>query len=833
MKFSLNLAQYYSNVDLKSIAHEKIVAKAGAQLGGIEEVIDWAPRYSGAVVVKIVTVSDHPDADRLHICMIDDGGVIKDANRNDTGLIQVVCGAPNVRDGLFVVWLPPGATVPASYNDTEPFVLGARELRGVISNGMLASAKELGISDDHDGILEIDARDAGRSPKPGEPFVSYFGMDDLVLDFENKMFTHRPDCFGVLGIARELAGINGLRFKSPDWWLSEPEFENKNDVKLSIKNEAGTLVPHLMAVAMSNITVSKSPVWLQAALARMGMKTINNVVDITNYIMALTSQPLHAYDADKLGSTLIARMAQKGETLALLNGKTVTLTEADIVIANTEKPVGLAAIMGGSETEVDLNTKNIVIECANFDMYTVRRSSMHHGIFSDASTRFTKGQSALQNSRVVWYAMKNLMELAGAKQTSSVYDVHSILNEPADVTVTAEFINERLGSRLSLADITKLLENVEFTIKTVPADKNHLHIKPPFWRTDIEMPEDIVEEVGRLYGFENLPVALPARSAKAAPYDEHLTLKHDIRTILAEAGANEVLTYSFVHGNLLKKVGQPEDQAYALRNALSPDLQFYRMSITPSLLDKVHMNLRAGYDEFALFELNKSHVKQHGMTEENVPKELNMVTMVYAANDKSAPEGAVFYQARHYLDFLAHKLGIVLAYGPIQEDMPYPVTKPFDWKRSALVYDAETGTLFGQIGEYRDEVRKNLKLPTHSAGFELSLEAFAQCRKPLGYKVTSRFPSQSQDITLQVGSETAYKTITDALVEAVNQESSNHGFACTISSQNIYAPSAGILRYTYRVTLSHPARTLVTTEVNTLLDNVARILKEKVSAERI
>ncbi len=833
MKASINLAQEFSTVDLKSIPHDKLVQKAGAQLGGIEEVIDWAPKYGGVVVVKIVSCEDHLDSDHLHICKIDDGGVAKDVDRDENGLVQVVCGASNVRADMFVAWLPPGSTVPASFGASDPFVLGSRELRGQMSNGMLASAKELGISDDHEGILEITPEETGRTPKPGEPFVTYFGLDDFVLDFENKMFTHRPDCFGVLGVSRELAGINGMAFKSPDWYLNDPQFDAKSDVSLAVNNEAGTVVSRLMAVAMNNVIVGTSPMWLQTTLTRLGMKPINNIVDITNYVMYLTGQPLHAYDADKLGTTLVSRMAHAGEKLKMLNGKEIELTESDIVIANNTKVVGLAGIMGGIETEVDENTKNIVIECATFDMYTIRRSSMHHGVFSDASARYTKGQSPLQNARVLWYAMKNMTELAGAEQASEVYDVHQELNHPYDVAVTPEFINERLGSSLTLKDIATLLTNVEFTIGRLEDSDNKLVIRPPFWRTDIEMPEDVVEEIGRLHGFDSLPEVLPARSAKAAAKDEHLYLKREIREILASAGANEVVTYSFVHGKLLQKVGQPADQAYEIRNALSPDLQYYRMSLTPSLLDKINMNLRAGYNEFALFELNKTHVRAHGQTDENVPGEINMVSLVYAASDKTASEGAAFYHARTYLDFLAHKLGITLNYTALTEDPSYPVTKPFDWQRSAFVTDAVTGNFFGQIGEYREEVRRNLKLPVHSAGFELSLEAFASTRKPFGYTASSRFPSQSQDITLQTPSGMSYTALTAAIQSTLQSESTMHGYAVTISPQNIYMPSDDTLRYTYRIDVSHADRTLVTTEVNSLLDSVAATLKSELSIERI
>lgn len=232
MKVSLNLAQVYSTADLTSIPRPSLLARIGEQLGAVEEVKDWGSQFDGAVVVRVVSCEKHPDADKLSVCMVDDG------SEQHT---QVVCGAPNVRADMYAVWLKPGVTVPST-RDKEPFVLEAREIRGKLSNGMLASAAELGISEDHNGILEVIASEIGRDPVPGEPLVGLFGLDDFVIDCENKMFTHRPDCFGNLGVARELAGISGLKFSSPEWYLKIPEFKEVHDLELTVSNSVEELV---------------------------------------------------------------------------------------------------------------------------------------------------------------------------------------------------------------------------------------------------------------------------------------------------------------------------------------------------------------------------------------------------------------------------------------------------------------------------------------------------------------------------------------------------------------------------------------------------------------
>ena len=582
MRVSLNEIKQYINGELPPV--DELVKRINEQLGGVEDVIDFGDIYKDAVIVRVVSCGKHPNADKLHVCLVDDAGVVEDVARNEDGYVKVVCGAPNVHADMFAVWLPPKAVVPSTYHDDEPFILGARELRGEMSNGMLASPKELGLGDSHEGILELDPdewKPTSVDIKAGTSFAQAYGLDDKIIDIENKMFTHRPDLFGQLGVAREIAGITGKKFVSPDWYKDSPKFSNGSGLDLTVSNDASDVVPRFMAVAVKDLTVKPSPTWLQAELVRLGGKPINNIVDVTNYVMLLTAQPTHAYDYDKLrGHKLGTRMATKGETAELLNGKTYELSESDIVIVDGEGIVGLGGIMGGGNSEVSNETKNVVLEVANFDMYAIRKSSMRHGLFTDAVTRFNKGQSALQNPYVLDLLLKSVLDVAGGTQASEIEDKHAGLAEKISVTVHPDFINARLGLNFDSEQIETLLENVEFTVEE---DSGSLRFTAPFWRTDIELPEDVVEEVGRLYGFDKLPRELPHRSIAPAPLDPKLQTKRLIRTSLKRSGANEVLTYSFVHRKLLEKAGQDDSEAFGLSNALSPDLQYYRLSLLPSL----------------------------------------------------------------------------------------------------------------------------------------------------------------------------------------------------------------------------------------------------------
>ncbi|MCA9342645.1 phenylalanine--tRNA ligase subunit beta, partial [Candidatus Saccharibacteria bacterium] len=633
MKISLNWIQEFT--DLK-LGIDELVTKIGAQLGEVDEVINIGERYEGIVTAKVVGCDKHPNADKLSVCKIDDGNKVKNVKRDEDGLVQVVCGAPNVRKGITIAWIPPGAIVPSTF-DGEKFTLEVRELRGVMSNGMIASGKELDINDSHDGILILD-----KPCENGTPILEVYKLDDYIIDVENKMFTHRPDCFGQLGVAREIAGIQGIEFKSPEWYREALDaFKQTSDKKLEVivDNKLPELVPRFTAIAMSDIQIMKSPIMIQSFLRRVGVKPINNIVDITNFVMMLTAQPMHAYDYDKLlaldntkTANIVVRKPKKGEKLLLLDGKTVEPRQDAICIASKGKLIGLGGVMGGAETEVDDNTQNIILECANFDMYSIRRTAMEHGVFTEAVTRFNKGQSPLQNKLIMAYAVAWVKKLANGQAASKLSDETKPKNHNQSIKITKEFINERLGSDLNSKDISTILRNVEFTVESTGEE---LRIKAPFWRTDIEIQEDIVEEVGRLHGYDKLPIELPKRGLDPASSNKLIKTKQTIREVLSAAGANEVLTYSFVHGKLFEQVGQDKKLAYQLNNALSPDLQYYRLSLLPSLLDKIHANIKAGHGEFAIYEVNKTHDKTN-IHPDGLPVEEERVALVFAADSKSA-----------------------------------------------------------------------------------------------------------------------------------------------------------------------------------------------------
>lgn len=819
MKASLNLMKQYSSEGQWGLKVEELVAKVGAQLGAVEEVIDVRGKYDGILIVEIVEAAAHPNADKLNIYQISDG----------KRKVQVLSNDRTLQVGDKVGWLAPGTTVPETWGTAEPFVLGSREMRGEISHGMFSSGKELGLNDEDSCVIKLDT-----DAPAGTLLADAYHMDDVIIDIENKMFTHRPDCFGQLGVAREIAGIQGLPFESPEWYahdVSHIKYQVAEPVDLTVENEIPELVPRYMAVVLDNIQIKPSPLWLQSFLMRVGVRPISNVVDITNYMMILTGQPLHAFDYDKItDGKIVVRHPRKTEEITLLDGRTLAPHAKSMLICDAHKPIAIGGMMGGANSEIDAKTTRVVLECANFDMYNIRRSSMTHGIFTDAVTRFSKGQSTEQCPAVMAEAMRMLIDLAEGQVASKIVDNYKKPHTNAMIRIDSEFVNDRLGSEFSAAQIALNLRNVEFKVEE---HGEELLVTAPFWRTDIEIPEDIVEEVGRLVGFDKMPYELPTRATTAAAIEPMQLLKGAIRKTLASAGANELQTYSFVPAKLLTNVGQLPEVAYSIRNAISPELEHYRLSLTPSLLDKVHSNIKSGYKQFALFELNKIHVKGD-MGCDDLPREYQTIGFVWA--DQAKPVGAPYYRAKRYLDLLLGSLGVEYVIEPVTADAPWEIARqvsaPFERKRSGAVLVGPNRQPAGYIGEYNSKARKALKLPDNSAGFELDLERLLETQQTVNYKTLLKFPSTEQDVCVKLATDVSYTQVAAVVRDAL---SSDARLRVEVTPIDIYQrdDQPESKQITVRIKLQHHDRTMTTQQVNTLLDGVVEQLASSLNAERV
>ncbi len=807
MLISLNWLK--SGLQTDNISDDDLVKLIGARLVEVEGVIDQTHKYDKIYAVEVKS-AEAIEGTHLHLCKIDDDGKAEKVERDENGYVQVMCGAPNVHEGMLAAWIAPGAIVPQTYNTDEPFEIGMRKmLKKYDSYGMMAGADELDFGDDHSGIVELDPRWA----KPGQRLADVFkNINDKILDIENKSLTHRPDTFGILGFRREVAGILGQKHVSQDWYL-EPEqnFKNNPDVKLEIETDEA-LCPRYTAIVFESIAENKTPYLNYDAtlLARAGMRPVNPIVDATNINMLAFGQPLHAFDYDKfvkVGGTktpkIIVRAAKPGEKLELLDGTTIEMNSDDIVITSNDVPVALAGAMGGANTAIDENTKRVILESATFSLYNLRKTQMAHGIFSEAITRFTKGQPAGQTKAV---ALRFAESISRYLKPLALFDTQKAAPNPIEVSLTLSQINDLLGSDFTIEQVKRTLENVEFRVHI---DGEGITVEVPFWRTDIHIAEDIIEEVGRLNGFDNIAPILPLH-ATADP-NELFALKTNIRNYLSARGANEVLTYSFVHSDLMQKVGQNPDNSYKIVNSISPELQRIRQSIVPSLLDKSYANLRAGHDKFALFEMNQVYPKNLGVDNEKVPRgahQLGFVLVDQAGNSS-------YYLAKKYLEGLLMSLGVAYE---ITEFASSDTNAYYEPKRSATIKSGEK--IIGYLGEIKQSIARSFKLPRGLAAFELDLRnllANAVGASKRNYR-TSDYPSVLRDLTITVAADRKYAEIESQLRDALAD------YIYKISPSSIYqAPGQNTKNLSFHIEFAAPDKTLTKNEISAIMKKLESV----------
>ncbi len=815
MKISLNALKKYVDIDIPT---EDLLKFIGSRLVEIEGTESLAEKYEGIKIVKVVECEKIPET-HLSLCQIFDG------EKN----IQVVCGAPNVHEGMLAVWIMPGSIVPETFGN-ENFRLSVRKLRGYESNGMLSAADELGFAGaDHDGIIEIDPKTA----KPGDNFADIFDLDDIILDIENKSLTHRPDCFGLIGFAREIAGILGKQFVEPEFLYHETVFPEgfliekddnlvAKDSKIKIKIEDENICPRYSCAVLEiddkylekGKYFTKDDVFLYKA----GMRPVSPIVDLTNILMLETGQPLHAFDYDKFiaiggkeNPEIIVRLAETGEKLQLIDDKTVDLNENDILITSNNTPVALAGAMGGKNTEVDASTKKIILESATFSLYNLRKTQMAHGIFSEAITRFTKGQPASQTFNVLAEAIKRLD--GNALDFSDNWMAGPKANV---VKITTSDINSLLGTKYSKAEIKKCLENVNFKVED---EEESLKITAPCYRTDIHIKEDIIEEVGRLLGYDNIPQTLPTRNFTEAELNPLLALKSQIRNILSDKmNSHEVLTYSFISQDLLEKVAEDPEDSYKIVNSISPELQCFRQSIVPSLIDKIRENLKAGFSEFSIYEMNQITRKTLGLDNDNVPIMKNHLGFVILGD---------YYSAKTALEKMLDFLKIDRKMLKIETNKNGGYFEPL---HSAVL--TINGKEIAKFGEIRTRVLKQFKLETLVSGFEIDLDEILDLPKVAERTLNiSKFPSVTRDLTLKVKKEQNFSELEQNITSTLNQE----GLIYKIIPVSIYRPENEntTKNVSFHLSFSNPKKTLDAGEISAIIEKITKDLFDNFGAEVI
>jgi phenylalanyl-tRNA synthetase beta chain len=840
-------------VDLEGVTDAELAERIGSRLVEVEGFFDAAPKYAGIFVVEVKKCAKIKGSDHLTLTFVDDCGIMDkigglhdpklEIARDQDGLAQVVCGADNVREGMLAAWIAPGATVPATYGGKEPLVMGVKQLKGFDSYGMLAALDELDLGADHTGILEIDRSLA----QAGDNFAEVFGLNDTLFDIENKSLTHRPDCFGVIGFAREVAGIFGKEFATPEFMMDEGRVfpPEASDLRLELAVEDENLCPRYEAAVLelgenlNEINLAAHLKEFGVHLALSGMRLIDPIVDISNYLMLLTGQPLHCFDYDKLLKVggradgypvkIVVREAKEGEKIKLLDGSNLELSPADIVICSNEKPVALAGVMGGESTAIDENTKRIVVEAATFNLYRLRDTSMRHGIFSEAVTRFTKGQPAALTDKVLKETVKIFTEKYGFKLVSQFFDTNPERTEHSPIELTVTEINALLGTDYTAEEAQETLTNVNFSVAGID---ERLIARSPYWRTDIHIKEDVIEEVGRLNGFDNIMPTLPVRLFQSPAPDKLYDVKSAARAKLTAFGANEVLTYSFVSGKLLEKAELDKENSYKIVNSISPELQYVRQSLTPSLLEKVFLNIDDGFDDFALFEINKVYQKSYNLGVDQLPNERDhLAGVVYRSGAQDA-----YYTAKLYVEKLLGSFGVAAQFEVSDEAETlmneHATARPFEKKRAALIVEKATGKKLGGCGEYKQSVLRNFKLPAGAAGFELNLNAVMEVmpEKVATYQPLARYPSAKRDMTFRVDEKTRYWDLETVVNEA-------------LAAQNLWFQLEPVSIYqgekeekkniSFRLAFASFEKTLTNAEIADIIKSVADKTAEKLGAEVI
>lgn len=585
----VDVSPYFANPQ----ALADILTKAGLE---VEEIQNRAKDFTNVVIGHIKTKEKHPNADKLSLCQVEISGGM---GGNAGEIVQIVCGAQNHQAGDKVIAALPGAVLPGNFS------IKKSKIRDIESNGMLCSYKELGLPPGNsDGIVILEA-----NVKVGQSFAEYSGFDDIT--FELKVTPNRADCLSHFGLARELGCLLQKPVKTPEVITKFSNTSTKEKIKLEVLNKE--LCPRYCGRYIAGVKIGPSPAWLKQRLEAIGMNSINNVVDVTNYVMLEMGQPLHAFDADLIaGSHIIVRQAKKQEKFKTLKEQELTLSGEELVICDAEKPVALAGVIGGMNSGVSENTKNIFLESASFNAMSVRKTSRTFGVETDSAYRFSRGVDASGAMQIMDHAALLIQQVAGGDVLSDAYDINSSTTKKKPITISIQTVSDRLGYAADENLFLKYMEGLQIKIETLKPGEYSL--TPPDFRFDLERDMDLVEEYARLHGYEHIQEKIPAFLAEPAAHDAPYMLNNRVSQFIRAEGFNQAFNYAFTSnshesefmGDITKlKVQGLSTDAFAvkIKNPLSEDLNVMRRTLSYGLYKNAIENVRAGNQSGALFEI--------------------------------------------------------------------------------------------------------------------------------------------------------------------------------------------------------------------------------------
>ncbi len=729
MKVSLSWIKEYIPVDL---APDEIAAKltmAGLEVDAVENLYDY---LNGVVVAQVLDVKKHPKADKLTCCTVDTGAGEP---------VQIVCGAPNVRQGMLSACALPGAVLPGELK------IKKSKLRGEVSEGMLCSAAELLLDTDASGILDI----AG-DHVPGTPLEKALDLADTV--FEIDLTPNRPDCLSVLGVAREMGA-----FTRPAGKVAKPDvtFPDQRISAESIHDHARVeikdpdLCSRYSAGLLFDVTIGPSPFWLRQRLESVGLTPINNVVDVTNFVMMETGQPLHAFDYDNLArGRIVVQKAGNTQAFTTLDSKVHTLEPEMLMICDGSRPVALAGVMGGENSEISHTTTRVLIESACFNPVSIRRTAKRTGIATDASHRFERGVDPEGTVYAMKRAMTLIADICDAAIAGDIIDAYPLPAAPVRIHLDPAALNVRLGTDFSIEEIGSILASVEFGVHS--SGDGPMAVSVPSFRVDVTRPEDLSEEVARLWGYNRIQTTYPAVPAKGRPLDPVVSARSAIRSILNGLSFYEAVNYNFVStdfcDNLLLTASDPRRDVVKILNPLSEQMSVLRTSLLPGLLDNMRRNTAQQTDTMHLFEIGKIFFSTG---KDTLPVEKEMVAGFVTGNRThqtwySKKQSLDFFDLKGAVEDLLEALGIADArFTPAASHIcPYFVP-------GHAAHVSKDKTALGVLGKIADPVLKYFGLKQAVYMFELDMKALMdQMPEKINARPLPRFPSISQDITLIV-----------------------------------------------------------------------------------
>ena len=784
MNLSTNFVKDYVDidVDVKTLAED--MTRVGNEYDSAGKLIN----ATKLVIGEIIECVDHPDSDHLHLCKVNIG----------TEVLDIICGAPNARKGLKVIVAQNGAQLPE-------ITIKKGTIRGYESNGMLCSLAELGIDnkflrpEDKDGIAEL-----GENAVVGEDPIKYLEMDDNVIDFE--LTANRGDLLSVLGMAYEIGAIYDKTVKNVD--LSHNE--QGEDINKSFETEVQTENCELLLVKkVENVEIKESPAFIKNRLIASGIRPINNVVDISNYVMIELGQPLHFYDADRLGNKLVVRMAEQGEKLTTLDNVERTLNNTDIVIADGTHGVGLAGVMGGLETEVENDTKNIIIESAIFDSVKVRLTSKKI-LRSEASNRFEKGLDPARTYMAIERACTLLEKYANGKVVTGTVKYDKTDNKEKEIDIAFKNVNDVLGTVISNEEILNVFRKLGFTYTE---KGEYVTVKVPTRRLDISIKEDLIEEVSRIYGVDNIEGKLPVVPMRRGSYDK---TQREIRNKMIALGLNETLSYILINDKEVHKFTLDEFEELRLLDPITEDRNTLRYTMIPSLYKIFEYNNARGQKDVSIFEIGKGFYKKGEVYGEDT-KLCSLMTGKYSLglnNNKNVD----FYTIKGVTEEILDYLGYAGRYSFMKQEMP----KEMHPGQSA--YINVNGTNVGIIGKLHPSVTKE-----DVYVFEINLdELFQKKVGKMKYKEISKFPSVKKDIAFVVDKKLVSKDIEKIIKSAGGSLLTEIEVFDVYTGTNVADNKKSIA---YSLTFADNKKTLTDEEVNNLMEKIINNVCNKFEAE--